>query len=116
VNLLSEILGSLFLLSVGIAACIGALSAYLKAKKLYGVGQSDSLQDQHNAAVAKAIGAAAFGGIVWYDSFDLDTAIVRIAVPFGIYKFVQLVTTPVIGWWLEQQNTPVVPAEQKTDG
>ncbi|MEP2234989.1 MAG: hypothetical protein ABJM58_08330 [Alteripontixanthobacter sp.] len=114
-SLLTDILGDLFLLAIGLAACIGAFSAFTKAKRIYGDGQASTPDEQHNGNVAKALLISAVAAFVWYDSFNLDAAIVRVAVPLGVYKFVQLVLTPMIGWHFE--NIKVVSGTgQVSDG
>ena len=105
-SFLSDFLGPLFLLSVGIGAIVGAWSAHQKAQRLYQNRETSSLQDQQNSAVAKAVAVAAFAAIVWYDSFDLDAAVVKVAVPLGVYKFAQLLLTPIFGLYFDSINPP----------
>ncbi len=102
-SFLSDYLGPIFLLSVGLSSVIGAWSAHLKANRIFRLRGLENL-DEEETAVAKAFIAAGFAGIVWYESTDLDEAVIWVAIPFGVYKFVQLILTPIIG---SQLSVPV---------
>ena len=108
-SFLSDYLGPLFLLSVGLSAVIGGWSAYQKANRLFARCDLQEPEKEQQAALAKAFIAAGFAGLVWYDSAALDEAIIRVAIPLGVYKFVQLLLTPVIG---SQLNAPVETQEK----
>jgi hypothetical protein len=108
VSFISNYLGPLFLLSVGLAAVVGALSAHIKAKRIFGIEGLEEVGKQRESALAKAVIAAGFAGIVWYDSRDLDEAVVRVAIPFGVYKFTQLLLLPIFGHLTETGNPSVV--------
>ncbi|MCB2082925.1 MAG: hypothetical protein KDD90_02575 [Sphingomonadaceae bacterium] len=99
------VLGESFILLFIAAVIAGLWSAHSKAQTLAGNKPFVVNDDARRDAIGKAAILLGIGAVIYFDSDDLNDALLRIAAPVGIYKIVQTLLTPFLAWRsMESQN------------